>query len=101
MATTLQWNNDTGRYQATVDNQLIEVDGDVYAEARRDMMKHELVADGNVLEQDIRTFDLHTLPQETYDEYYDRAESAIGKAELWLAPPMDGLYIDGVAQFGK
>lgn len=96
--TQLTWNNDAGRYQAQVEGVgLVEVDGDTYAEDRREMMVDFMRA-RNLGE---KREDLDDLPKEVYNTLYDEAEHQLESAEVWLAPPMAGLYINGVDRSEK
>lgn len=91
--TQLTYNNNTGRYQATVDGDLIEVDGDEYVETRREIMK-----DMARVDMDFEG-DLADLPENDYNRLYDAAEKEIESAEGWLDVPKAGLYINGEPQF--
>jgi len=70
----LTWNNNSRNYEATVDGQFVEVDGDVFAEAEQ-----EMVATCGMSEQE--------------------AFGTLSNANQWIGNlPMDGVYIDGVEQ---
>ncbi len=78
----LKWNSDAGNYQASEDGHLIEVDGDVFAEARTDLIK-ELVAENGLSEE----------------EAYQQADDELSKTVTWTGSlPMHGVSIDGVPQ---
>jgi len=79
--TMLAWNNNADNYQATVDGDLVEVDGDVFAESVQDLTK-EYVKEG--MDADVAR---------------DKAEDELLVAEGWcFSTPMHGVSINGVSQ---
>ena len=79
--TMLIWNGEDESYQATVGSDLVEVDGDAYSEAVRDLTK-EYVREG--------------MDEEAAR---DKAEDELLVAEGWTGnSPMSGVKINGISQ---
>jgi len=89
--TTLTYNSTTDRYEASVDGQFVEVDSDVYAEERQGIMK-EIACEQGLL---TREQSLEDLTKKDHDRLYWQADAELLSAEIWLDPPMDGVYVDG------
>lgn len=91
--TKLIYNNAIDMYEAVVEGDLIQVDDDSYALVRRDIM-HDMAEVEGITERDLADW-----PEDVYDRLYWAADDEINTAEVWLARPMRGLFVNGEAQW--